>query len=185
MKVNLFGVGEIECTPVEFAQLQELGALSNLRQEFGGDHSYVSSQLAKVQNGKFDETVKLNGFSETASARKTYVNGLKAELFFRKCTQAMARIMLAYLKHDGKISLTELLAETGMTDGRSLRKPNGALSDRIRAASSNRIREFHTAQQITNNGESRSERLYTISPTVLEFLKANELRIASLANVDY
>ena len=69
---------------------------------------------------------------------------IEADRFFKSISTSMARIMLAFIKHQGKLAMSELIFETGVNSGSSLRKPGGALNDRMRVASSGRIQEFYS-----------------------------------------
>jgi hypothetical protein len=173
---------EIECTPEEYAQLKKLDALPNSRGRKDG--ASVGSDTSNGHVGKHNQRITEDGTDGAASQRQQSINTIDTERFFRKPTRSMARIMLAYINHEGAISLSQLLAETGASSGSSLRKPNGALSERIRTASLDRIREFHTAQEARNEVNGHTERIYRIDPEVLEFLRANEARIINLANME-
>ena len=173
---------EIECTPEEYKQLKELDALPSLR---GRKESLsLGSDRSNGHVSKHKQQIMDNGADGDASQSQDSINTIDTELFFRKPTRPMARIMLAYINHEGVISLSRLLAETGASGGSSLRKPNGALNERIRTASLNRIRQFHTAHEATNEVSGQTERIYRIDPEVLEFLRANEARIINLANIE-
>jgi hypothetical protein len=175
MKATLNGIGEVTCTPEELDHLLRLNGIKELLRLTGGDSSNRPAQSeCRAHPGD-------NGGREPNSLITNSVT-IDTERFFRKPTRSMGQIMLAYLRHGGAISLRQLLQDTGFRSGGSLRKPNGALNERMRTASANRIHEFNTVHEATSENGG-SERVYKVSPEVLEFLRANEARIIALSNL--
>lgn len=103
------------------------------------------------------------------------VVAIDSDLFFRAISRSMARIMLVFLGHGGRVEQSRLLTETGLT-GTALRRPNGALNQRIRDASLGRLQEFYSVKLGSNN-----TRLFEVSVEILQFLRTHEARIRSLA----
>lgn len=164
----------LDLTPEEYIKLIELEAVRVDRAN-GSAGGSMSEQRddSGLRNGK-----------ERLSAGVQPRNGrfINSDIFFKKrTTSSMARIMLAFLAHEGKVTLSELLGHTRLKSGSSLRKPNGALNDRIRAASSNRIHEFYIVQINSVEEGGDAERVYVTTPEVLDFISANESRIRAFA----
>ena len=172
MKVTR-GRDVLDLTPEEYLRLLALESVQTRRVTPGtGDDD--ADQLTRSPSHGAE-------LSNAAESDSHVENPIRTEVFFRKPSPSMARILLAFIAHSGKLSMSEMLSETGLENGSSLRKPGGALNARMREASSNRIQEFYSVRQ-NSNGNEESERIYVISPEVLDFIKEHAGRIRALAS---
>jgi hypothetical protein len=172
MKFPVPGIGEVECTPEELVRLIALGAFSRR----------ANGVEPLVRNGTYLGGIDAQHEAPISAPRAGahQETELNREVFFRDITPFMAAIMLAHMNHDGRIRQSQLLSETGIQSGLSLRRPNGALNRRVRDASSCRIPGFCKVEEADRTG-AVAERVFVTNPEVLAFMRANTQKITELA----
>jgi len=172
MKFSIQGIGEVECTPQELHQLIALGAFSPAAN--GVEPTLRNGIYLGMSSAPHEAAVPA---PRLGLQQERQLNG---DLFFRDVTPLMAAIMVAHMSYNGRIRQSQLLGETGIESGLSLRRPNGALNRRVRDASAGMISGFFRVEEPDRDG-GISERVFVTNPEVLAFLRANAKRVTELA----
>jgi hypothetical protein len=140
-------------TPDEYKRLIELGVLPNPGRSVASNNKHEVDGHKKLKTNQEDDQL------------------IDPDLFFLDLSPLMAKILHSLIQHGGEITQLQLTQEMGKS-GQSLRRPNGALNNRIREASAGRIKEFYKVRE-PNRNNGQTDRTYSITPEILEFLRVN------------
>jgi hypothetical protein len=173
MKFTLDGI-EVECTVQEFFEYQELKKSADARA-----NSAIKKEPVRHQN-KYDYDEDDRQRADTRSDEETSNNSIVIDenLFFHGVSPLMAEVMLAHYKYGGELSQSQLNEETGKS-GPALRRPNGALNDRVRVATGGKLKRFSVVVE-SNLSNNAPDRVYRTDENVLRFLGRNLTRIRKL-----
>jgi hypothetical protein len=167
-------------TPEELAQFTQLTGLTSGRASEGVLSDLSNRSMKKDLLVRDPDPIAPIGSALMPENPSTVNVNIDAQLFFRDVSPLMAAAMLACIKHDGILKQADLLEAMGVK-GPSLRRCNGGLNNRIRVASNRQIQTFFTVQERTKDS-GLADRVYTVRPEVLRFLRQYENRIRSLTN---
>jgi hypothetical protein len=166
MQFTVEGFGRVTCTVDEFTELLKNGVLSG-KQPYTGVHMQQSSFIPEP--GEADTAVGADSIPTAQNGHE-----ISEDVFFKSITPSMAKIAIALSRHEGTIKKSDLLKEAGLS-GPGLRRPIGALNDRMRRATQGRIQHFLEVQQPDlENG--LPEPVYTVSEPVMGFIRSHEAR---------
>jgi hypothetical protein len=168
MDVLLRNGDKLTCTPDEYARLVELGVVRQ-------DVPFVTNKNIGISESNRAEERRID------QEGKPFID---PDQFFTRISKTMARILSSLIEHGGRIAQSTLTQEIDANGkslhGKSLRRPNGALNVRIRQASAGRIKGFYEVHE-SDKANGDADRIYTVSPEILQFLQANVDKIPRTA----